>query len=150
MKSNNREVRVVIDTNVIISAFISGGKSLKILDYWKNGDITLVVSNTILQEYRDILSSEKIRNKYKISLFNIDLFIKDIVSISYFVDDHMLLDRPLILSRDCKDDIFISCALISNCKYLISGDKDVLTLKNNTLLGKLKIVTPSEFISNYP
>ncbi len=150
MESNNHEVRVVIDTNVIISAFISGGKSLNILDYWKNGDITLVVSNTILQEYKDVLSSEKIRNKYKISLFNIDLFIKDIVSISYFVDDHMLKDRPLILSRDHKDDIFISCALISNCKYLISGDKDVLALKNNRLLGKLRIITPSEFISNYP
>jgi putative PIN family toxin of toxin-antitoxin system len=147
-KSSN--VRVVIDTNVIISAFISGGKSLKILDYWRKGNIVLVVSNTILQEYQDVLSSKKIRNKYKISLFNIELFIKDIMSISYFVNDNILLDRPLIRSRDQADDIFISCALVSNCKYLISGDKDVLAVRNNKLLGGLKIITPSEFIETYP
>lgn len=47
------------------------------------------------------------------------------------------------LCRDPKDDMFLDCAVAGGAKYLISGDKDLLTLGS---VAGVKIVTPAEFL----
>ena len=49
--------------------------------------------------------------------------------------------------RDPDHDRFIECAVDAKCLYIVSGDKDLLSLRN---YDKVQIVTVSEFLSNYP
>ena len=51
-------MRVVIDTNVLISSFF-GGSPKKVIDLWKAGDITLCLSRDIIDEYLDVLQRLK-------------------------------------------------------------------------------------------
>lgn len=51
-------MRVVVDTNVLISSFF-GGNPKKVVDLWKAGDITLCLSRDIIDEYLDVLQRLK-------------------------------------------------------------------------------------------
>ena len=51
-----------------------------------------------------------------------------------------------IHSRDPKDDFLLSAALGGNADYLITGDEDLLILKDNPSLGKLRIITIKDFL----
>ena len=61
-------MRVVVDTNVFVSALIRpGGKPGQIIQRMRNGDFTLLYSDTLLNEWLDVLSRPRIRNKYHIT-----------------------------------------------------------------------------------
>ena len=47
-------IKIVLDTNVLVSSFF-GGNPRKIVDLWKNGDITLCLSKPIIDEYVEVL-----------------------------------------------------------------------------------------------
>lgn len=61
------------------------------------------------------------------------------------------VDRHLSLSRDPKDDIYLSLALSVGADFLVTGDKDLLSIRQEKLtkagLGDIRIVTPKEFLS---
>ncbi len=59
--------------------------------------------------------------------------------------------RRLSLSRDPKDDIYLSLARAVPADFLVTGDKDLLSIRKEKLepvgLGNLGVVTPREFLS---
>ena len=104
--------KVVIDTNVFISSFF-GGIPRKIIDLWKDGRITLCLSQEIVEEYIEVLSrlgvdDDEIRKLTK-------LFAENYHSI--FTAKTPKLS---IVKDDPDDNKFIECAVALDCKIIIS------------------------------
>ncbi|MBW2634869.1 MAG: putative toxin-antitoxin system toxin component, PIN family [Deltaproteobacteria bacterium] len=131
-------VRIVIDTNVVISGLLFGGVPGNIIKLSARDDIQLLVSGDIVNEYIKVLSYPKFRlNEDEISylLYHILLPESEIVKTS--------VPKHVIIEDDPSDDKFLVCAAAGNAQYLISGDVHLTTLKQ---YHKTKIVRPSAFL----
>ena len=97
-------MRVVIDTNVLISGVFFGGPPEKILKAWHGGELQLVVSPEILEEYYEVC--ERISVRYR------DIDIARILLL--IAHNSQVLDAPPLseqVSRDADDDKFLACAI---------------------------------------
>ena len=128
-------MRVVLDTNVIISALFFGGSPRKLIERFFNGDFTVFVSPPIVQEYVETYAD--IHRKY--SDRGNPLLLQKVIEKSQVV----LPKNDISVCRDKDDDKFISCAVESKCLYIVSGDNDLLSLE--TVSG-VEIVTISDFL----
>ncbi len=129
--------KVVIDTHVFVSSFF-GGIPRKIIDLWKNGKITLCLSQAIIEEYIDILIRLGIDNSEINDL--IKLFAEN-----YFSIFTAKTPKISVVKDDPDDNKFIECAVALDCKIIISGDKHLRSLKKYI---DIKILSPREFIDN--
>lgn len=126
-------MRIVLDTNVLISSFIGRGTSHKVLEHCvRHHD--LVTSQFILDELR-----EKLTDKFKYSSTTADEAIE-------LLRSRMEIVEPTALSspvcRDADDDSVLATAVTGRCELIITGDKDLLVLER---LNKIKIVNPAMF-----
>ena len=132
-------VKVVVDTNVVISALLFGGIPGKLVDLWHSGTIKPAASKEIVDEYLRVLTYPK----FKLSEEEINFLLYQEV-LPYFdvIETH---SGPRIIKKDPEDDKFIRCALRANAIYIISGDQHLLALKT---YQKLKILPPADFINS--
>ena len=129
-------LKVVIDTNVFVSSFY-GGKPRKIIDLWKEGKIIIGLSNPIIEEY--ILVLKRFGQKDERNLEELINLFKSTYNSIYIANPPELN----IEIEDKDDKKFIECAVALECKYIISGDKHLLKLKN---YYDVKILSPDEFL----
>ena len=114
-------MRIVIDTNVVVSGIFFGGKPAELLKLVLNHELSTVATQEILDEYQDTI--DYLLEKYngrKLNFSTTPIF------------SSMEIIKPSIrlkICRDPDDDKFISCAIDGKCLYIVSGDKDLLTLK---------------------
>ena len=133
-----KKIRVVIDTNVIVSAILFGGIPGKLISLWKSGRITPLASKAMIDEYIKVLAYPK----FKLSENEINyIFYNEILP--YF---EVIIPKPgqTIVQEDPSDDKFIHCAESGKASVIISGDQHLLNLKS---YGKIKIITPSRFLN---
>jgi len=131
-------MKVVVDTNVVISGVFFGGMPSRVLEAWRDGEFDLVVSPEVLEEYRRV--GEELTARFPgVSLAP---FLALLVMNAEIVEAPGLSDQ---VSRDRDDDKFIACALAANCRTIISGDKDLLEV---TGCQGLKVVAPREFLES--
>jgi putative PIN family toxin of toxin-antitoxin system len=133
-------IRVVIDTNVVISALLFGGIPGKLITLWKNVRIKPLVSREIIDEYLKVLAYPK----FNLSGEEINYLLYQ--EILPFFEVISVKQRPVLIKADPSDDIFIRCAQSGKAKVIISGDKHLLALKS---YRKIKILSPSEFLEEY-
>lgn len=126
----------MIDTNVFVSSFF-GGKPKKVIDLWKDGKITLCLSGDILDEYIEVLIRLNMKDEREfeelLTLFSKGyntVFTKNIPQIN-------------IVKNDPDDDKFIATALALKARFIITGDKHLLSLKE---YRGIKIVEPDKFL----
>ena len=127
--------RVVIDTNVLISALINNGKSrklvLKLLD-----EHTVILSSQMLAELTDVIS----RDKFSATNSQIDRFISILVKKATMVSVRSI---PKVILEDPDDDVVLTTALSGKAEYIVSGDKHLLKI---TCYEKTQIVSVNQFI----
>lgn len=131
-------MKIVIDTNVIISGSFFGGIPKKILEFVINEEVESYASSEIIKEYYE--SKEQVGKKIKKKI-NDNLF-------SSFVKGVKII-KPISrinICRDPDDDKFIECAVDAKALYIISGDKDLLTIKN---YDEVEIITAKDFCEKY-
>ena len=128
-------MRVIIDTNVFISAVFFGGIPHKILNFWKTQKFELIISKDIFDEYQRV--SKHLEKKFK--NINIDKILELVLLNSTFIKPKKLFTK----CRDPHDNKFVDCALTGNVDYLISGDKDLLEILEKF---SFKILSPAEFV----
>jgi len=132
-------MRVIIDTNVLISGIFFGGPPAKILEAWHGGELKLVVSPEILEEYFEVC--ERISVRYP------DIDIAPILVLvarnSQVVESPPLAEQ---ISRDVDDDKFIACAIASDTRTIISGDNDLLTVSG---YERVQVMTPRDFVDKH-
>ncbi len=133
-------MKVVVDTNVVISGVFFGGNPGRVLEAWRDGDVDLVVSPEVLQEYRRV--GERLEEKFPgVSLAP---FLALVVANATIVESDPL---PSPVSRDPNDDPFIACALAGGCDAIISGDRHLLELGG---YEGIEMLTPRQLLDRIP
>jgi putative PIN family toxin of toxin-antitoxin system len=127
--------RVVIDTNVMVSAYL-GGRLETIIVAWIEGKFVLTVSNQIVNEYINVLS----RPKFKIARVELDDFAALILSKAEFVVPG---ESIRVVEADPSDNKFLEAAVTGQADYIVSGDKHLRDLKE---FRGIAILTPSAFL----
>ena len=141
------KLRVVIDTNLIISAIIvPGSLPDQLFRAWQKDLYILVISIEILEEIKEVVQREYIREKYHLSTEKIVKLITLLRLSTELIIPISEQELPLHC-RDTKDDKLLTLALAGDVDYLITGDDDLLALNGKTELGKLKIVTVRKFMT---
>ena len=133
-------MRVVLDSNVFVSALLFGGVTSELVALWQKSDITLLLSRNILEEYFRVLAYPK----FQLSKEE----IRGIIEGEWlpFVEIIKPGIRLKVVKRDPSDDKFLECAVAGKANVLISGDKELLSL--NRYHG-VQILSPSQFLKEY-
>jgi hypothetical protein len=114
-------LRVVLDTNVLISAILFGGKPRQILEKAIRGEIRLCLSEPILEELKGVLQ----RSKFDYSPEMIQFILTELMSIADFVNPSETLN---VVLEDSEDNRILECAVEAKVNYIISGDLHLLKL----------------------
>jgi putative PIN family toxin of toxin-antitoxin system len=129
-------MKLVLDTNIFISSFFWGGNPRKLMTRIIDGEDTLFISNEILHEVFSVMA----RPKFNVSHRQITHFINSIEEISCRVIPLGIIQG---VCRDSDDDKILECAVLGNVDFIISGDSDLLSLKE---FQEIPIITASEYI----
>ena len=132
-------MRVILDTNVFVSGIFFSGPPYRILDAWRKGELTLVASPSILEEYRRV--GQELAEQFK----GVDLTpILELLAVAAEVVETQDLPQPVCTDPD--DDKFLACAKASKTKCICTGDKALL--KTSGCCG-IKVMTPRAFLQEY-
>lgn len=123
---------------------IKNSLSFGILTAIRNQKIILVTSPVILEEVRKVINRERIVKFTKMSEEERKDFINELIERSDVTAGKQLSQ---IFGRDFKDDKFLVCGVEGKVDYIVTGDDDLLTLKE---YEGIKIVRPREFAELYP
>ncbi|MBI4999689.1 putative toxin-antitoxin system toxin component, PIN family [Candidatus Gottesmanbacteria bacterium] len=122
--------KVVIDTNIWISAIFWGGKPRQAIETWINNKVSLIVSPPLHQEFFEAISQKaKVLNlapNFALKWFKI-------------IDQGAILVHP----KSKKDNLLLEACLEGNADYLVTGDKDLLVLKT---FKTTRILAPAQFL----
>jgi putative PIN family toxin of toxin-antitoxin system len=130
---------VTLDTNILVSAFISRGNEYRILRLAKLEKIKLSLSLEILEEFKEVIS----RPKFGFSQEQINKATKELLSVSEILITSSKLE---VVKEDPDDNKILECALDGKSEFIISGDRHLLDLKE---YKKIKILTSREFLEKY-
>jgi uncharacterized protein len=120
-------MRVVLDTNIIVSAFISPtSSSARILEAYQTGIFALVMSAELLQEYEAALTYEKVQRYHKLNQSQIAKAVQALAATASVVEPATPIS---VISQDQDDNKLFACALAGNAQYIVSGDAWVLAVE---------------------
>jgi uncharacterized protein len=126
-------MKIFFDTNVLIAAFIAHGACNELFKHCMTNH-HVYTSDFVLKELARTLA-----NKFKYPAEEITQVHKIILS-GAMVTDEAPLHQPL--SKDKDDDHIIAAAIKADVDCLLSGDSDLLSLKN---IQKISILSPRDF-----
>jgi len=129
-------MKVVLDTNILISAFVYGGKPRRIFEEVVLGDVVIgLISDEILEEFDRILKNNFGYSKKRVEQANAKIrMIFEIVKTG---------NVPNVVKEDHTDDQILAAAISGQANYIVSGDKHLLSLKK---YRGISIVTPAVFL----
>jgi putative PIN family toxin of toxin-antitoxin system len=132
-------VRVILDTNVVISGVFFTGVPYYILKAWRDGTVHVVVSPEILGEY------QRVGGVLAKQFPGVDL---DPVLNLFAAEAELTVAPPLPepVCDDPDDDKFLACALASKTKIIISGDKQLLRVSG---YRGIEVIRPRTFVDEY-
>ena len=130
-------MRVVLDTNVLVSGIFFQGIPGKIVDAWVDGRFSLFISPSILEEYARVINDLAAEHENSMAFEWMEI----LAELSHLIPNS---SSATPYSRDRQDDKFIECAISAKADYLVTGDKD-LTQISETF--SFKIITPSKFLA---
>jgi len=114
-------LKVVLDTNVLISAILFGGKPRQILEKAIRGEIRLCLSEPILEELKGVLQ----RSKFDYSPEMTQFILTELMGIADFVNPSETINDVL---EDPEDNRILECAVEAKANYVVSGDFHLLKL----------------------
>lgn len=127
-------LRVVVDTNILVSGIVFRGNPHLILKAVINRQIQAVYSRPLLAELTEVLAK-----KLKFSSVEITKITDQLEELTEIVQPR----KSIRICRDETDNQVLEAAAAGKCDYLITGDKDLLVLKK---YRSIRILTPSEFV----
>jgi len=134
-------VRVVLDTNVVVSGVFFGGVPGKILAAWSAGAFVLVLSPAILEEYRRVGHELGVRYPAITAAFEPVLTL---IAMNAVIVDAPPLTVPV--SADADDDMFLAVALAAKAAVVVSGDQDLLEVSG---WRGVDVLTPRQFLERH-
>lgn len=135
-------MRVVIDTNVVVSRFLAPtGTPARIFAQWQRNAFELVVSEGTLAELEQVLGYERIRSRHQMSQEEIHAAINGFRRFAVLVQ---VAERLEVVREDPEDNKFLECAVAGNAEYIVSGDAHLLHLRE---YRGIHILSPAAFLA---
>ncbi len=117
-------MRLVLDTNVLVSGFLWEGKPRRLLNFGTGKEIVFCTSAPILAELDEVLSRRKFAKRVANSHLSIDQFLE-----SYLREAISVQPVPTLrIVSDPDDDVLIGTALAAKADYIVTGDHAVLAV----------------------
>jgi putative PIN family toxin of toxin-antitoxin system len=129
-------MKIVIDTNVMVSSFW-GGNPKRIIDMWSEGRVTLCLSQAIFEEYVRVISKLGLDGENE--LFNVLKLLREGRNIEFSIGEM----KNRFIKDDPDDDKFVNCAIEHDCKVIVSGDKHLLKAGK---IFDIQILNPKDFL----
>lgn len=129
-------LKILLDTNIYVSAVLFQGKPRLVLQDLIEKKFIGFISNEILRELEDTLS----RPKFQLTNEFVQVVVSEIREITRFVENLPL--KNYLELRDRDDYHILESAFSAKVDYLITGDKDLLSLKK---IPNFKIISPEEY-----
>lgn len=118
-------MRIVLDTNILVSAFISARDApARVFDLWQDGTLEIVTSQDTLDELQRVLAYPRIRDRLQYSEEQIQRYLLLLRKYAIFLDD---LPASQGVTADPDDDKFLVLAQVSSADYIVSGDDHLLS-----------------------
>ena len=130
-------MRIVLDTNILVSTLILDGKPRALLNAIITKNHKLIISRNIIEEFVKITATPRIR-KY-VTKQEVEIFLHDLSLISKLIP----VRSRLSVVRDQKDNPILATSYDGHARYLVTGDEDLITLKR---FRRVKIVKPAEML----
>jgi putative PIN family toxin of toxin-antitoxin system len=133
-------MKVVLDTNVLVSALIKGGKPRDLCNKLAK-DKQLVFSRAILEEFLEVMEDPKVA-KYTTEQ-HVTVFLNILGNAARIVQ---VKSRFKVVKEDPDDDIIVRTAYDGKADYIVSGDKHLLSMKE---FKGIRILTVEEMLNVY-
>ncbi len=135
-------MKLVLDTNIFISGILSPeGNAGKILEEWRKQSLDVISSEALLNEIKQTLQYPKILKIIKWDMETLNQFI----DLLYFFTTVVEIEGvEAEVPKDKNDEKILATYIAGNADYIITGDQDLLALKD-----KYKIITPKDFVSQF-
>jgi putative PIN family toxin of toxin-antitoxin system len=136
-------MKLTLDTNVLVSAFISRrGQPAALLDaVLLFPELELILSEPILEELTDVLKRAEVMNRFQYDLRDVDDVLSQIRRVSTMV---AVLSTLKVVTEDLKEDMVINTAWDRRAEYIVTGDHHLRSLKK---FSNIRIVTTSTMLN---
>ncbi|WP_374689024.1 putative toxin-antitoxin system toxin component, PIN family [Promineifilum sp.] len=118
-------VKVVLDTNLLVSYLLTQGETIsRLIEYWEQGRIVVLMSPSMLEELANVVTRPRLRRH---------MAVDPQVLIDLLTAEALPVAGELIVSgacRDPKDDKFLACAVEGKADYIVTGDADLFDLQS--------------------
>ena len=131
-------MKIVIDSNIFVSSFFWGGNPRKIFDRVIDGLDELFISDELLKEILEVM----LRKKFNLELQKAIDYVNIIEQYSFKIIPNNVSE---VISRDKDDNKIINCGIMGKVDCIISGDKDLLILKE---YNGIKIMNPKSYLDS--
>ena len=131
-------MRVMLDTNILASAFVFKSKKMNELIYKLSVEHEIVICSYTIEELKELVDT-----KFKVTQKDLDEFLKDFPFI--LVYSPTTVENKLFEIRDKDDYIILHTAIIEDIDVFITGDKDF----NDIDIDKPEIMNTTEFLEKY-
>ena len=131
-------MKVMLDTNILVSAFVFKSKKMNELIYKLSTEHEIVICSYTIEELKELVDT-----KFKVTQKDLDEFLKDFPFI--LVYSPTTVENKLFEIRDKNDYIILHTAIIENVDVFITGDKDF----NDVDIDKPEIMNVTEFLERY-
>ena len=133
-------MRAVLDTNILISAFITRqGLPFQAVKLWLEGDYDLVTSHWQIEEFRSTSRYERVRKK--VNRAEIGTFVNALRDNALVITELPSVD----LSPDPDDNFILATAFAGAAQYLVSGDKN--HLQSLGRVQSISVLTVRDFLN---
>lgn len=133
-------MRIVADTNTVVSGLLWKGEPRQIIQACRQQRITIVSSESLIAELAEVLARDKFASRIKGAGLTPSGLVEDDSALTEQVYPEPV-EKPVC--RDPDDDAVLACALTGRVDALISGDDDLLTLK---AFRAIPIMTAAEWV----
>ena len=131
-----KKLKLTVDTNVLISAFITSGNENILLKLGEKRELIIFISPYIMMEFIRVTS----RPKFGLTLNEIETEVKRVLNSTKMMLPNFKLN---VVKEDPSDNRILECAVAVKADYLISGDKHLL---NFNKYKDIDIINGSEFL----
>lgn len=134
-------IRAVLDVNVLVSALITPtGTPARILDAWRDEQFLVVTSEAILGELQRVIAEPRLRRRYGLTPPRAARLLRGLRQFAIPTPGEFEVHG---VARDPEDDKFLACAVEGRVDYLVTGDNDLLSLRE---YEGIPIVPPGVFL----
>jgi uncharacterized protein len=136
-------IRLVLDTNIIISGMLWSGSPKQVLKILAEGKVQAITTEAMLDELKEVIERPKFVKRLELLAKSPQELLAE-----YTAKVQIIEAAPLneAISTDPDDDVFLACAVSGKAKLIVSGDPHLLNVK---MYKNIPILTAGEFLENF-